>query len=415
MVHPVRSRVRALPALLAWTAALPACEVVATQDAQESTGSMAPYGKIGGAPATTTDFGDRLGPTLALWADTVSPLAAPLTALQPVGPLAGVPSIGPDVVIGGVAVYLSTTSGKLVAMDLATRTVKWSSDAAFVSGWIASDGKAVCGSEPKAGAVTCVELGDGKLRFRTQVPHPGAPYEFALLSGVALHVGTKGGEIALDAVDMATGQVLYQHGVMAYQPALFPLGTGLVLALTKDCPDAATDCLAAVDPHTGALLGAWPHGGTLLWRQAGKAYFASRDAQYKRTAVVLDETTHQFTDATGELATLLTDLLPMPNHIIRHVAGPLADGGVFLNVRVFSSPGGKLCRFDAATRKLTWCIDGQDPKIRVHPNALFVSWSPSAGKSAYQPGTGDGLVTQNAVGLFFGHWGFNDTQLFEVH
>lgn len=416
MFDHVRFAVRLFAILVGAAAALPACDVTAYVDGQESISPLILYGKISGAaPVAGGGFGDRLGPSLATWTDTASAAVAPLSALQEAGKISGVPVRGPDVLIGSVAVYQRQSLGKLVAVDLATMTDKWTFDAQLQPGWIASDGTAVCGPEPAAGAVTCVGLADGKLRFRTPVPH-GTPSEFVLTNGVALQLGSKGGEAGVDAVEVASGKLLYQHVVSGYQRSIFPVGADLVLSLAKGCPGGATDCLVSIDAHTGAIRGDWPHGGTLLWREQGKSLFASRDAKYLRTVIALNETTHQFADVSTESAALLTELQPLASYILGHVAGPMADGGIYVNARVFSAGGGKLCRFEASTHKMTWCIEGQDMKIRVHPNVLY-AWLSTSGTSvgSFTPSTGQALASQNGFSLFFGHWGFRDDKLFEVN
>lgn len=387
-------------------AALPACELVATEESAPI-GPVKPFGSIDGDPTSSTDFGDRLGPTFALSTDTASSIAAPLSALQAAGQLAGAPSSGPDVVVGGLAVYSSQTTGKLVAIDLASGAEKWSADVPLMPGWIASDAAVVCGPEQTANSVACVNLADGSIRFRTPIPNPASPYELSVLPGVLLHTGSNAN---LVAVDTTTGQILYQHGVVAYRAATFRVGAGLVVNLAANCPNGVSPCLASIEPRTGAVLGDLPQIGALLWRSAGTAVFAGRDAQYQRTIVALDEATHQFSDVSGSYATFLNEVAPLNQHELYGVAGPLADGAVYLNMPIFSSPGGKLCRFEVASQTKTWCFEAADQKIRVHPNALFVV----SNHTAFEPATGVALTSQNGLGVFFGHWGFKATEFFEV-
>jgi len=68
----------------------------------------------------------------------------------------------------------------------------------------------------------------------------------------------------------------------------------------------------------------------------------------------------------------------MNNLVFSAVAGPQADGGAYVGAQVFSSPGGKLCRFEVASQTLGWCLDGEGLKLRAHPNVLYV-WSPIQG------------------------------------
>jgi hypothetical protein len=252
------------------------------------------------------------------------------------------------------------------------------------------------------------------LRFHTATPPAAAVTEFALASGVALVLDA---QAKVRAYDLGTGTLLYQHVAANYQRSLFPAGADLVLALSQGCDGGApSGCLASVDPKTGVSRGQWPHSGNLLWREGGKALFASRDATYQRTIVALDESSHQFTDVSSSYAGLLAEFNGMPTLDFSQLAGPTTEGAVYLDGRVFSSPGGKLCRFEVATQKKTWCIDGQDLKIRLHPNALY-AWSsvPGTYPGVYSPSTGATLASQNGFSLFFGHWGFGDAKMLEVH
>jgi outer membrane protein assembly factor BamB len=414
MAHPQQVAARVTRNLLAVASLLlPGCDITASMDAQESIAGTTTYGKIGAGTQSTEDFGDRLGPTQSLWTDAVSLRAAPLSILQQGKPLLGAPPLGPDVVIGGLGVY-ANQSGKVMAVDLASRAVKWMTDTPWQSGWIASDGKVVCGPEPSVGALTCLELADGKVRFHTAMPPAAGVTEFALTSGVALVLDS---QARLRAVDLGTGALLYQHVVVATnQRSFFPVGTDLVLALSKGCDGAPQyGCLASVDPKTGVSRGQWPQPGSLLWRDGGKALFVSRDATYQRTIVAMDEASHQFSDVSSTYASLLAEF-NSTNLDFTQVAGPTTDGAVYLDGRVFSSGGGKLCRFEAATQKKTWCIDGQDLKIRLHPNALY-AWSsvPGTYPGVFSPSTGAALASQNGFSLFFGKWGFGDGKMLEVH
>lgn len=410
-------RPRLLSARFLWACLLgtgmPACDITASQDATESISAISPYGTFGSAgPATSTDFGNRLGPANAPWSDTISPLAAPLAALPESAGLPGSGPLGPDVIVGNVAV-LQDLGNKVAAFDLGTRAQKWSSDVQFSKGWLASDGKQVCGPEPGANAVTCLDLADGKLKFRAPVPHAFSGAEFTLHAGTALQVGSQGANSYVDAVDLATGQVLYQVVAGPYQRTLFPCGEDLVLSLGSSCPAGATDCLASVDPRTGTIRGSWPHTGMLLWRAEGKAWFASRDASYQRTIIALDESSHTFSDVSASFATLLATFQPMPNDILGHLAGPGADGGVYLNAKVFSSGGGKLCRIEPSSQKLSWCVEGENPKIRVHPNAVYMQVGNLL--QILTPATGSPLASANGFNWFFGHWGFHEGKILEVH
>lgn len=399
---------RALSLFVGLAAAAVGCVDPAVYQSDPRTLDLEAFGTIGdGSGETASSYGPRLGPAGLPWRDVHAGSTPSLTT-----PMPRLGAGEPWVVIDRAGVFPDR------AVDLPTGEVLWqNTDLSLRFGAPpVSDGTIVCGpsSTMGGGDVICLRMSNGSLVSTAatgMVLTTGASVDLELRNGV-LYVAAA----EVQAFDAQTGARLFRHTADAFHRALTFVGADLVVEQTSGC-GASAGCLAAIHPRTGAVHQTFSSTTqlSLLWQRDGQAFFHSR--HYWNEVVRYDSANKTFTDVSTEFASFFQDLAPYEtNTVVRGLSDPAADGAVFGSIVNFSNGRvSHLCRWNAGTRALQWCVPANPATLRAHPDRIYVRGATGSGAANLVLDSASG-VTQAEVPFrfFFSRFAVDGASYYEV-